>query len=546
MAFMAGAAMLYEAGMAVEGLMGLAGAATELSEAAVLADLMETGVATEEIVPLMQAAEGRTVGGAAVRAFNSYATGSRAITRAMTAGLGLVGGIGASGALSAVSNRGLGKRKRVDPPAVPPLLPAHPARPSMPGRKTPSKRSKAVTKGKRKPSKGKAKKRKSTKKAVKKKRNGPSKSLLAAYETHGIIQRDGVSYFGFQNTGGRDELFRSAMESVLKSLLRKFRIQIRSPDETLNIAQSVPSVDKFSIYSRKRNYSSGADDGLVGDDFDLNAATYTTLVADMVTKIKARVEAGHFPYFLRYYNNASIADSSEVGRDSKFGDCKLSLGVSMKIKLRNITPNDGNGTDRFALDTNPLQGYVYKFAGDTPVVREGLYSSSVSEYAKFHDRECTSCIAFGPQRNANADHDGTSVTAAAIMGANKILSVPPRNGKKIWTNCVSSSAVSFGPGQTVEHRMKFGFNGTLINFLMKYYEGTYAAPKLGVCHWLGLEQKFKQKTKAAEGLQGTSDHEHVLIEYDMDVRHSGGASFAAAAQAPRTVITVAAHNSVAA
>lgn len=510
---------------------------------------METGVATEEIVPLMQAAEGRTVGGAAVRAFNSYASGSRAITRAMTAGLGLVGSIGATGAISAISNRRLGKRKRGVPSAVPPLLPAHPARPSMPGRKTPSKRSKAVTKGKRKPSKKKAK-RKSTKKAVKKKRNGPSKSLLAAYETHGIIQRDGVSYFGFQNTGGRDELFRSAMESVLKSLLRKFRIQIRSPDEVLAIAQSVPSVDKFRIWSRKRNYSTGGDDGEASDDFDLNVATYNTLVASMVTKMKARVEGGHFPYFMQSFNNGAAVNGTqytavnEVTRDAKFGDCKLSLGVSMRIKLRNITPNDGSGTDRFALDTNPLQGYVYKFAGDTPSVREGLYGSAVSEFSKFHDRECTSGIAFGPQRADAGDHDGAADAAGDIMGANKVLSVPPRNGKKIWSNCVSSSAVTFSPGQTVEHRMKFGFNGTLINFLMKYYEGTYAAPKLGVCHWLGLEQKFKQKTKAATGAEGTSDHEHVLIEYDLDVRHSGGSSFAAAAQAPRTVITVAAHNSV--
>jgi len=549
MAFVAAAALGAELLEVIGGGAAVAEAAADVAAAA-------EAIAMEEAVPIMETAVGRTVTGTATRSFAAYSSAARAgsIARALGAS-GLVAS-GITGAVSAHSFKkaeqklgkflGLGKRKRDG--STPSLLPARPARPAkpvpaMPGKKT-MKRGKRASKVKRKPAK--PVKRKSSKKQTKKK-IGPSKQLLAAYETHGIIQRDNVSYFGFQNTGGRDELFRSAMESVLNALLRKFRIQKRSPDEILSIAQSVPAVDKFVITSRRRRYSEGDDQGNVTDTFDLNGVTYNTLIDSMMTALKARVEDGYFPNVMKAYNKDGVSASNEVMRDMKFGDCKVSLGVNVKIKLRNITPNDGDGTDRFALDTNPLSGFMYKFAGDVPVLREGLYDAMVTEdAARFHDREATSGLCFGPQRASGGDHDGavSATTAAGIMGPNKILSVPPRNGKKIWTNCVSSTAVSFAPGAAHEHRMKYAFNGTLINFMMKYGEGVYVQPKIGVSHWLGLEQKFKQKTTAASGAESTSVHDHVVMEYDIDCRHSGGASFAAAAHAPRSVITRAAHNSV--
>jgi hypothetical protein len=552
MAFVAAAA----AGMELLEVIGVGAA---VGEAAADVAAAAEAIAMEEAVPLMEATVGRTVTGQATRAFAAYSGAARAgsIARALGAS-GLVASA-VTGAASARSFKkaedkigkflGLGKRKRDGP--TPSLLPARPARPALPvfpsllpmagKRKT---RPKRTTKVVRKPVK-----RKSTKKAKKTKRvktkKGPSRSLLSNYETHGLIQRDDVSYFGFQNHGGRDELFRSAMEAVLNSLLRKFRIQKRSPDETLQIAQSVPSVDKFKIFSRRRNYGDGSDDGSQEDTFDLNSVTYSAILNQMRDAIMARVEAGYFPYFLAAYNKDGTSAANEVMRDAKFGDCKLSLGVNIRIKLRNITPNDGNGTDRFALDTNPLQGYVYKFAGDVPTVREGLYETHEGLFSRFHDREATSGILFGPQRFSAGDHDGVPDSAAGIMGSSMVLSCPPRNGKKVWTNCVSSTPIEIAPGGVVEHKMKYSFNGTLINFLMKYYMGTYAVPKIGVTHWLGLQQKFKQKTLAASGAEGGSGHDHVVIEYDLDTRNSGGASFAAAAKAPRQVITREGHNSVA-
>lgn len=536
------------AGMLGMELMEVLGGAAAVTEAVADVAAAAEVVAMEEGIPLMQTAVGRTVTGEAVQAFGAFSSAARAGSIARAVG---ASGLVAAGVQGAVAARSfdkavnkmsdlfkLGKRKRGGTGGSTSLLPARPTRPALPG--MPGKKVR-----KAKPAKRRVVKRKQTKaskrvasKKTKPKKKGPSRTKLTAYENHGLIQRDHVSYFGFQNTGGRDELLRGACESVLKALLRKFRIQIRSPDETLQIAASVPAVDKVLINFRRRIFTDGTDGGEVDSVFDLNAATYNTLVDSLETAFRARSAAGYFPFRMRAYNHVSTADSNEVMRDFKFGDAKLSLAVTRAIKLRNITPNDGNGTDRFALDTNPLQGVMYKFASDTPVVREGLYEGTgIAQWAKFHDKDALRGIAWGPQRADAGDHNGAPDAASDIMGANKVLSSPPKNGKMIWANCVSSTRFELGAGVGVVHKQKYTYSGTLANFLFKYYGDQYKPPKIGVCHWFGLEQKYKQKTKAASGQHASVEHDHVVIEYDVDTVMSGGAAFVAAAKAPRTVLT---------
>jgi hypothetical protein len=418
----------------------------------------------------------------------------------------------------------------------------------MPGRaaKRPGRAGKGSTVKKTLKSKSKSKKKTKTKPKAKK-NSALKKNLSVRYETHGLIQRDDVSYFGFQSTGGLDELFEVACETVMRSLLRRFKIQIRSVDEQLNVGQSVPAVDRFKVFLRKRNYSDGTDGGDQEVDVDLNPSggTYKTVVATFANNMRTAVNAGYFPYYMLAVNKFGHAagNINEVMRDTKFGQAKVSLSTSITAKLRNITPNDGDGTDRFALDTNPLQGRLYKFAGDVPRVRESVYETFPTTFAKFHDRQATSGIVWGPQRGSGTGHTGNPDAAADIMGAGKILSAPPVNGKAIWSNCVSSTPVAFAPGAKAIHKLKFTFNGTFVKFLQKYYVNTFTLPNIGTCHMLGLEQTFKQKKKAASGQHADDGHDHVVIEYDLDTRMSGGCAFAAAERAPKEVVTVAAHNS---
>lgn len=537
------------AGMLGMELMEVLGGAAAVTEA--VADVAAAAeiVAMEEAIPLMETAVGRTVTGEAVQSFAAYSGAARAGSIARAVGASGLVAAGVQGAMAARSFSkaqkkmtdllGLGKRKRDGTGGTSSLSPAHPTRPALP--LMPKRIQKAAKRAGKKTKKAKQKKSSKRKdsKRTKPRKKGPSRSRLVSYETHGLIQRDGVSYFGFQSTGGRDELMRGAAEALVKTLLRKFRIQIRSPDETLQITQAVPAVDKFKIFYRRRLFETGTNGGGTDALFDLNAVTYALLCDNVAASLRTQAEAGYFPYRMEAYNNGGSHTTNEVMRDMKFGEAKLSLAVRTRIKLRNITPNDGAGTDRFALDTNPLQGQLYKFSGDVPVVREGLYESDPVSFAKFHDRTAVRGVQFGPQRHDAAGHNGPPDTAAAIMGDNKVLSVPPRNGKMIWTNCVSSTPIGVSPGASVEHVMKYAYNGTLANFLRKFHEDQYTPPKLGVCHWVGLEQKFKQKDGAkganTGGAYNSTNHDHVVIEYDVDQVASGGLAFAAAAKAPRTV-----------
>ena len=554
-------------GMAAMGAVELAEMAAGAAEAM---ELAEAATAMEEGLPLLTTgARATTVSETLTGVGRAAATRGRLAARAVSrlAPSGEIARLTAKGVLQATAvgsavgaaQKGLSafgfksKKRRGQPddslspaqkrkpnppaerPGMPPKKPGK--RPGRVSKKAAKKATKARGKTTRKPARSKKDKKKPKKRAQVK------KNCSVRYETHGLIQRDDVSYFGFQSTGGLDELFEIACEGVLRALLRKFRIQVRSPDETLAIGQSVPMVDKFIVHSRLRDYSTGSDGNFVSDTMDLNGQSYKALVLDFATKMRARTTSGHFPYFMQAFNSSGAAAANEVLRDLKFGQTNISLSAAMKVKLRNITPNDGDGTDRFALDTNPLQGRLYKFAGDVPRVKESVYDSAPSLFAKFHDRQCVSGIMFGPQRNASGNHTGAPDSAAGIMGDGKILSSPPANGKHIWSNCVASSVIAFDAGAGKAHMLKFTFNGTFVKFLQKYHVNQYTLPNIGTCHLLGLEQLYKQKKKAASGEHAADGHDHVVIEYDLDTKLSAGASFAAAERAPREVVTVAAHNS---
>lgn len=97
------------------------------------------------------------------------------------------------------------------------------------------------------------------------------------------------------------------------------------------------------------------------------------------------------------------------------------------------------GTD--VIDQNPLQGRLYKFRHDVPRVTPVLYETAAAEFSRFHDRQCTAGVIFGPQRNATDDHDGAPVSPT-IMDTNAVLSVPPPGGR-VWDNLSSSKRLSF-------------------------------------------------------------------------------------------------------
>lgn len=517
----------------------------EMAVGEVLPTIEEAGEAVAEAVPFLEEA-GIIAGEVAVTA----AEGVEALTNPIAAGALL-----ASTFMTIYDKNGKRKRTpvitgrapdatRPDPTRRGPYLPAPrragPERrnfgpPDIPGSSMPAKKS---TGGKKRKA-GKDLKRKSkTKRNVKRKTSSKKKpkkksssyTTTIKQEVHGAFKREHVSYFGFQATAGREELFQVCADALVRAILKKHNIGIRRTDETVPTESAVPQMRTFTISYRRTDYGDGSDAaGGAGAPRDVSAQSYEALVALVATEIKTKVEEGYYPH--RWESKSSTGNIVMFNR--KVGDAKLHLSVKRTIKLRNITKNDDGDHDTNALDTNPLQGRLYKFRHDVPRVNATLYESNRDQFAEFHDRVCKAGVIFGPQRsNLTTNHDGSPNSVPELFGLNKVLSSPPPGGR-IWDNLSSSKKIGLMPGQSAKHVMAFKFSGTLRQFLAKFAASQYTAPSIGYCHMFGLEQKFKT---------GLADK--VNVEYDCDDVLKGGCSFVREDISPPTVRSIHAHSSV--
>lgn len=489
--------------------------------------------------------------GAAV-ASGVVAAGSMLAAEAALPAIGLAVGVGAVYEWVSSYENGKRKRKRViidrapdasrpNPPRRGPYLPA-PRRAGperrrfgptdTPGSSMPAKRMKGGKKRKvgkvlkRKIKSKRPVKRTSSKKKPKKK--SMSYSTTVKQEVHGVMKRKNVSYFGFQATAGSTELFRVAADAILRAVLKKHNVGIRRTDEAVPVVASVPQMNQVQFYYRRSKYSDGTQgDGSGGTTVAFTTGTYESHVEAFAGELETKVRTGFYPHYFETKNSSNAI----VQTNRKIGDAKINLSVKRLIKLRNITKNDDGDDDTNALDTNPIQGRLYKFRHDVPRVNMTLYETDPTKWALFHDRVCTAGVIFGPQRNAVDDHDGTLVDVPGFFGVNKVLSVPPPGGR-VWDNLSSSKKVGLAPGQSAQHKMAFKFSGTIRQFLSKFAASEYTAPSIGYCHMFGLEQKFK-----------TSVNDIINVEYDCDDVLKGGCTFVREDNTPPTVRSIHAHSS---
>lgn len=422
------------------------------------------------------------------------------------------------------------KRKRSPDGVISPRAPTRPTGTQRPGKmpkkaKTgKSKRSSRVKIAKRtaKPSK-----RRSAKKVKTKKKKSSSYAVTLKQEVHGKFRRKNVSYFGFQATAGLHELFRVAADAILRAHLRKFHVTIRRTDEAVPVINAVPAIARFKFAYRRTKYDDGTDGGFVlGTELNLQSGTYESHVTTLANELDDMVRQGYYPYAL----NALNAAQQVIYVMRQIGESKLMLSVKRNIKLRNVTKNDDNGDTMTSLDTNPIQGRLYKFRHDTPRVNPVIYESDRTNFSKFHDRYCTAGVIFGPQRAAADDHDGVPVTPAFCL-EDKVLSSPPPGGR-VWDNMSSSKKVGLAPGQAALHKMQFKYSGTVRQFLDKFAASAYQPPSIGYCHMFGFEQKFK-----------TDANDEINVEYDCDDVLKGGVQLRREDLTPPTVISHHAHNS---
>lgn len=373
-------------------------------------------------------------------------------------------------------------------------------------------------------------KRKTSSKKKPKKKKSSNYNITVKQEVHGKFTRKKVSYFGFQATAGRDELFQVCADSIMRAVLKRHHVGVRRTDEELPMFSSVPQMRDLQMFYRRTKYSDGTQGGFAtGTKLNLATGTYESHVASFATEIKDQAEQGYYPYHWRTFNSSN----NVVQFNRKVGDAKLNLSVKRVIKLRNITKNDDGGDTVNSLDTNPIQGRLYKFRHDVPRVNATLYETNAPEFAKFHDRVCTAGVIFGPQRIAVGDHDGDLMGYHPnIMADNAVLSSPPPGGR-VWDNLSSSKKVGLAPGQSAMHKMAFKFSGTVRQFLGKFATNEYTPPSIGYCHVFGFEQKFK-----------TNADDIINVEYDCDDVYKGGCTFVREDLTPPTVRSIHAHSSI--
>lgn len=525
----------------------------EMAVGEVLPTVEEAGEAVAEAVPFLEEA-GIIAGEVAVTA----AEGVEALTNPIAAGALLV-----STFMTIYDKNGKRKRTpvitgrapdatRPDPTRRGPYLPA-PRRTgperrnfgptdipgsSMPAKKsTGGKKRKAGKALKRKTMSKRPVKRKSSKKKPKKK--SAAYSTTIKQEVHGIMKRKAVSYFGFQATAGMEEVFRIASDALLRAVLKKHNIAIRRTDEAVPLYSATPVMQNLQFYYRRTNYATGNNDGnsaygISGQVFNFatGSPTFESIVALLAIELEAKVRGGYYVYYWDTKNSSNGVTMF----NRKVGDAKLHVSVKRTIKLRNITKNDDGEKITNALDTNPLQGRLYKFRHDVPRVNTTLYETDPAAWSKFHDRNCTAGVIFGPQRNETEDHDGTISAASAtnwssLMAQDKVLSSPPPGGR-VWDNLSSSKKIGLAPGQAAKHQMAFKFSGTLRQFLAKFAAGTFTAPSIGYCHMFGFEQKYK-----------TDANDVINVEYDCDDVLKAGCTFVREDNTPPTVRTLHAHSS---
>lgn len=359
------------------------------------------------------------------------------------------------------------------------------------------------------------------------------------YHTHGIVSRHDVSYFGFQANGGRDEFLGGAADAILRSIAARWKISIPSPDEPWDYGTSNvdrPHVMRIS-YRRHEHDNEGTSSVLSGADYVLNNSVkkHTEHVNAINADLRGMARNGYMPYFMQLW--ADSGQSQLLYRDNKFGDFKVMVTSTMKIKLRNITHNDkGSDHDMTSALKNPLEGKAYTFRGDVPEPKEVLKTYTIS-MAKFLHDDNRRGICFGPQgihtdvtpgnQDGIDDDDGMegnpSATIAEPFDTNQYMSTPP-TGSSVFENCSKTHNIVMPVAREMVHTLKTAFNGTLSQLMMKYNQDRYRRAPIGGSFWLGLRQKFRNSVTLDPANGGvTTQHDDVTVEYQVEtvIRSAG-------------------------
>lgn len=357
------------------------------------------------------------------------------------------------------------------------------------------------------------------------------------FQTHGVVSRHEVSYMGFQANGGRDEFLAGAADAVLRSIAARWKIPIPAGHQQWTYdGNNLDRPRVMKVYYRRHEFQNeGTSTNSAGEKILLYNETHDALVDTFVTELRSKARDGYMPYYMELFDHANTP-ANTLYADYKFGDFKVQVTNTMKIKLRNITHNDVGGHDLNSATKNPLMGKAYMFAGDVPIPKSVLeaYDGNMKKFMHDDNRRG---ICFGPQgvhtdatdgNQDGIDDDDGMEGAPAAGGAgdpfvgNTYMATPP-TGSTVFRNCSKTHNIVMPVAREVSHTLKCAYSGTLAGICLKYSEDRYRRAPIGTCMWLGLRQKFRNSVKVNVDGTTADSHDDVTIEYDVEsVRRCAG------------------------
>lgn len=343
------------------------------------------------------------------------------------------------------------------------------------------------------------------------------------------LDQGSCSWFGFTDTGGA-AVYLSAAAAITRSILVKAGHE--SPSAWNEVVDPYDDIGVIMIFYRHTDYKAGADTGGIASIDITNTLTLEQLtykVAEVIFDC-ARDSQVIWKVRINNPNGDSIYTSDHIA------DSILDIRIKNRLKFQNITPADtdpGGGMDmnRNAINANPLDGFIYRFADPIPKFADGIRDSLTDNERKLESGLSSFTSNGNGKLFTRALYDTTS-TGDAL----RKYRAPVQNIKTLFSNSTHQCKVHLQPGGYRDLVMVFNFHGTVTRFMenIAFTQDTASTaeqfrrcPKLGSSYLVSLEPSLR-----------TSDAEAVRVAWNREIDAKSSFKFFRKPQLPPRNVVV--------
>lgn len=311
------------------------------------------------------------------------------------------------------------------------------------------------------------------------------KGIKNTREVYGLITGQNAVYHGFHTSGGQKEILRGFAESLLRVILYDIGCSFESRTAAMRIgvgSGTNVTYPKIVLYFYQLNGSGAVttDAKNITLQTSLGVQTFDQVTDDILTELNnyAWTNGSCLSGYEVYESIDGVTRSFRS--NFNIADCKFSAIVKTRCKVQNQTVTDGASKDTDQVDSNPLEGRIYKFSAGAPRLREQFMKAHESDVGLLsNDEEANGIIKMG------------SKTATCYQPGGLLHSTP--SGSTLWSNHKASSNVRLDPGSYKFISTTFKFSGTVRQFFKKVFQtaDTKSRYTLGESVLIGLEPAMR-------------------------------------------------------